>query len=155
MSGAIGGVIDFNNLKINENIAENMIKALKKYKIDKVNSINRKNSLMVCGQIIITEENINEVLPYYKEDTNLFITADVILDNRKELFKEFNIIEEKQKITTDSELILMAYEKYGEECPKYLLGDFAFVIFDEKKEKVFCARDHMGGKDTILQFSKG
>ena len=44
MSGAIGGVIDFNNLKINENIAENMIKALKKYKIDKVNSINRKNS---------------------------------------------------------------------------------------------------------------
>ena len=120
MSGAIGGVIDFNNLKINENIAENMIKALKKYKIDKVNSINRKNSLMVCGQIIITEENINEVLPYYKEDTNLFITADVILDNRKELFKEFNIIEEKQKITTDSELILMAYEKYGEECPKHL-----------------------------------
>ena len=98
MSGAIGGVIDFNNLKINENIAENMIKALKKYKIDKVNSINRKNSLMVCGQIIITEENINEVLPYYKEDTNLFITADVILDNRKELFKEFNIIEEKQLI---------------------------------------------------------
>ena len=36
MSGAIGGVIDFNNLKINENIAENMIKALKKYKIDKL-----------------------------------------------------------------------------------------------------------------------
>ena len=155
MSGAIGGVIDFNNLKINENIAENMIKALKKYKIDKVNSINRKNSLMVCGQIIITEENINEVLPYYKEDTNLFITADVILDNRKELFKEFNIIEEKQKITTDSELILMAYEKYGEECPKYLLGDFAFVIFDEKKEKVFCARDHMGGRTLYYNFQKG
>lgn len=155
MSGAIGGVIDFNNLKINENIAENMIKALKKYKIDKVNSINRKNSLMVCGQIIITEENINEVLPYYKEDTNLFITADVILDNRKELFKEFNIIEEKQKITTDSELILMAYEKYGEECPKHLLGDFAFVIFDEKKEKVFCARDHMGGRTLYYNFQKG
>lgn len=155
MSGAIGGVIDFNNLKISEKISENMIKALKKYKIDKVNSINRKNSLMVCGQIIITEENINEVLPYYKEDTNLFITADAILDNRKELFKEFNIIGEKQKITTDSELILMTYEKYGEECPKYLLGDFAFVIFDEKKEKVFCARDHMGGRTLYYNFQKG
>ena len=66
MSGAIGGVIDFNNLKINENIAENMIKALKKYKIDKVNSINRKNSLMVCGQIIITEENIKTTKEFRK-----------------------------------------------------------------------------------------
>ena len=48
----------------------------------------------------------------------------------------------------------MTYEKYGEECPKHLLGDFAFVIFDEKKEKVFCARDHMGGRTLYYNFQK-
>jgi len=34
----------------------------------------------------------------------------------------------------------------GDECPKYLLGDFAFAIWDEKRQRLFCARDHVGIK---------
>ncbi len=39
----------------------------------------------------------------------------------------------------DSEFILAAYNKWGSECPKYLLGDFAFAIWDEKKRGFLCA----------------
>ena len=68
----------------------------------------------------------------------MFIISDAILDNRKELIKIFNNIEDKINNTiTDSELILMAYRKWGEDCPKYLLGDFNFVYLMKKKKSYF------------------
>lgn len=42
--------------------------------------------------------------------------------------------------------IVQAYETYGEECVKHLIGDFAFAIWDSRSQKLFCARDHFGVK---------
>lgn len=43
-------------------------------------------------------------------------------------------------------VILNAYEKWGEDCVKHLFGDFAFAIWDDRKQRYFCARDHFGVK---------
>jgi asparagine synthase (glutamine-hydrolysing) len=48
-------------------------------------------------------------------------------------------------VVNDS-LILDAYEKWGEDCVKHLFGDFAFAIWDDRKRRYFCARDHFGVK---------
>lgn len=50
------------------------------------------------------------------------------------------------KSTADTEVILALYEKYGIDCLQYLRGMFAFAIWDEKKKKLFCARDRFGIK---------
>ncbi|MDP3957986.1 MAG: asparagine synthase (glutamine-hydrolyzing) [bacterium] len=47
---------------------------------------------------------------------------------------------------SDTEVILKAYREYGEECPAYLEGMFAFAIWDEEKKTLFCARDRFGEK---------
>lgn len=47
---------------------------------------------------------------------------------------------------TDTEVILALYHKYREGCLKYLRGMFAFAIYDEKEEELFCARDRVGKK---------
>ncbi len=47
---------------------------------------------------------------------------------------------------TDAELVLRAYECWGESCPNRLLGDFAFAIWDARKKQLFCARDYVGVK---------
>ena len=47
---------------------------------------------------------------------------------------------------TDAESILAAYEKWGDDCVKHLLGDFAFAIWDDRRKRLFCARDHFGVK---------
>ncbi len=47
---------------------------------------------------------------------------------------------------TDVELILRAYDRWGEQCLEHLLGDFAFAIWDGRKRRLFCARDHFGVK---------
>ena len=51
-----------------------------------------------------------------------------------------------EKSLTDEELILNAYETWGEDCVKHLIGDFAFALWDERLQRLFCARDHFGVK---------
>ena len=89
-----------------------------------------------------TPESLHEELPFEEDD--LVITSDARIDNRKELSEKLGIRDEED--VSDSYFILKAYEKWGDACPDKLLGDFAFAIWDTEKEKLFCARDHMGVK---------
>jgi len=50
------------------------------------------------------------------------------------------------KTKTDTEVILHLYEEYGIECLQYLRGMFAFAIWDNNKQQLFCARDRFGIK---------
>ncbi len=54
--------------------------------------------------------------------------------------------EENFITTSDTEVILVAYRKWGESCLDHLRGMFAFAIWDEKNQRLFCARDHFGIK---------
>ena len=61
-------------------------------------------------------------------------------------------IEDNENIS-DSYFILKSYEKWGEQCPKHLLGDFVFVIWDKIRKEIFCARDHFGVKPFYYYLS--
>lgn len=50
------------------------------------------------------------------------------------------------KSQSDTECILAAYEKYGDGCLGHLRGMFAFAVWDEKHQRLFCARDRFGIK---------
>jgi asparagine synthase (glutamine-hydrolysing) len=45
---------------------------------------------------------------------------------------------------TDADLIRAAYERWGRDCPKRLVGAFAFALWDVATDRLFCARDHAG-----------
>jgi asparagine synthase (glutamine-hydrolysing) len=104
----------------------------------------------------VTPESIREKLPLISQNGSLVITADARIDNRDELI---SVLEVTSQIT-DSELILLAYQKWSESCLEYLDGDFAFAIWDNFKQQLFCARDRFGVKpfyyyksDRILAFA--
>ena len=144
MSGVIGGNINLNNGKkivyLNEN---KMVKVVNTYKMDTVNHLNYNNNIFVNGLIHIKEYDKKEVLPRVSNDDNLILVSDSIIDNKKELI---NLLQVKKGYddVLDSEIILLAYKKWGEDCTKYLVGDFAFVIYDKRTNNIFCARDHVG-----------
>lgn len=93
-----------------------------------------------------TPESLQEKLPRVAPGGNLVITADVRLDNRDELIEALGMRNYPEETITDSELILAAYQKWGESCPERLLGDFAFAIWNPSSRLLFCARDPMGVK---------
>jgi asparagine synthase (glutamine-hydrolysing) len=104
------------------------------------------NDFVALGHQMLhsTPESINEKLPFTEEKSGLTITADARIDNRPILAPLLGI--EDKKSVPDSIFILKSYQKWGENCSNKLLGDFAFVIWDEENQKLFCARDHMGIK---------
>lgn len=55
------------------------------------------------------------------------------------------------KTTGDSEVVLAAYIKWGEDCVQHFNGMFAFAIWDVEKQKMFAARDRMGIKPFYFQ----
>lgn len=93
-----------------------------------------------------TPESKFESQPLINNNRSLMLTADARIDNREELFEKLNITNTSLENITDADLILHSYQKWEEDCPKYLIGDFAFSIWDDNKQKLFCARDHVGIK---------
>ena len=66
--------------------------------------------------------------------------------NSAELRRELAVLGATFHSDCDTETVLWSYIFYGEECPKYLNGIFAFAVYEPKAEKVFFARDRLGVK---------
>ena len=125
-----------------------------KFPVDDIQTFEKENLFMGCHAQWITPESVGEKLPYYDQDRKIVITADAIIDNRPELFEKLSISKALRETMPDSKLILLAYEEWQEESPKYLVGEFAFMIFDERKNKLFGARDFSGSRTLYYSFNQ-
>jgi asparagine synthase (glutamine-hydrolysing) len=106
-----------------------------------------------CRMLWTTPESLHEKLPLVGGGGDLVITADARIDNRDELIAALGLRQPASEIS-DSELILRAYERWGEECPTKLIGDFVFAIWDKRRRVMFCARDHLGVKPFFYHASR-
>jgi asparagine synthase (glutamine-hydrolysing) len=100
-----------------------------------------------------TPESVNERLPAVNKSGEFAITADARLDNRDELISLLRLTDLPSLKISDSQLILASYQEWGDSCPEKLLGDFAFAIWDSRKQQLFCARDHFGVKPLYYYLS--
>ena len=92
-----------------------------------------------------TPESLREKQPLVSVDGQLCLAADARVDNRDELIRTLTTRGYLQsKDPTDADLILAAYRCWGEECPKHIVGDFAFAVWDASRRQLFCARDPLG-----------
>jgi asparagine synthase (glutamine-hydrolysing) len=82
-----------------------------------------------------------------------WITYNGEIYNYLELRRELG--EDRFRTTSDTEVILQAYRRWGAECVQHLRGMFAFAIWDEARRQLFCARDRFGIKPFYYATADG
>ena len=107
-----------------------------------------ENQLVSLGHtrlsIIDLSNNANQPMLSSSQDIAISFNGEIynFIELREELVNEGVIFFS----TSDTEVILKMYQKYGESCFDYFEGQFAISIFDSKKSKVYLARDIAGEK---------
>lgn len=86
--------------------------------------------------------------PMVSEDGRYIIIFNGEIYNYLELQQELG--QREFKTNSDTEVILQAYEVWGEKCLSRLRGMFSFVIWDDLKKNLFLARDRFGIKPLYL-----
>ncbi|HYU35245.1 MAG TPA: asparagine synthase-related protein [Thermoanaerobaculia bacterium] len=97
---------------------------------------------LVHSHFWTTPEEAGERQPVQRGD-RLWISADLRLDNRGELCAELGGAVD-ERTATDAEIVLAAYDRWAEDCPRHLVGDFAFALWDAPRRRLFLARDPLG-----------
>lgn len=92
----------------------------------------------------VTPDSFSDHQPWHDPAARLTITADARLDNRDALCALLDVPLTQRQIIPDSQLILRAWQAWGERCPERLIGNFAFAIWDDAARRLFCGRDHVG-----------
>lgn len=141
---AICGIFYCDGRQVARETGMAMMQALGIYHADAVGTWQSEQVFLGSHAQYVTPESVREVLPYHDALVGLTITADAIIDNRAELGDKLGIKHSHREGLTDSLYILHAYLKWGQDCPKHLVGDFAFAIWDSKRQELFCAVDHTG-----------
>lgn len=92
--------------------------------------------------------------PMLNQEQTLAIIFNGTIYNYPQLRKELQQLGMEFVSNSDTEVILKAFEAWGEGCVARLVGMFAFAIWDSRKKKLFMARDRLGIKPFYFSQTK-
>jgi asparagine synthase (glutamine-hydrolysing) len=91
-----------------------------------------------------TPESLEETQPLANEDASVVLVLDGRVDNRDELARALRSRGAILRDASDAELVLRAYEAWGEECADRVVGEAAFILWDVRRRQLYGARDVAG-----------
>jgi len=84
--------------------------------------------------------------PLFNEDGSVVIVYNGEVYNFQQLSAELKAAGHQFKTHCDTEVIVHAWEEWGQACVERFRGMFAFAIWDRRQETLFMARDRLGIK---------
>ncbi|MSQ10023.1 MAG: asparagine synthase (glutamine-hydrolyzing) [Dehalococcoidia bacterium] len=93
--------------------------------------------------------------PIANEDETCWVVLNGEIFNYRELRAQLLERGHQFRTHTDTEVIVHAYEEWGEACPEQLNGQFAFAIWDKPRQRLFLARDRVGIKPLYYTEAAG
>ena len=93
--------------------------------------------------------------PIHNEDRNLWVVFNGEIYNFPELRAQLVARGHRFYTGSDTEAIVHAYEEFGPDCVQHLRGMFAFALWDERRRRLFLARDRFGKKPLYYALHQG
>ncbi len=93
--------------------------------------------------------------PMGNAEGTVWISYNGEVYNFRELRRELEDKGHAFRTDSDTEVIIAAYEEYGEDCVRRLRGMFAFALWDARSETLLLARDHVGVKPLYYAHADG
>ena len=84
--------------------------------------------------------------PLFNEDGSVVVVFNGEIYNYRELIPELQALGHVFHTRSDTEVIVHAWESWGEACVERFRGMFAFALYDNNTETLFLARDRLGVK---------
>lgn len=84
--------------------------------------------------------------PMSNASGDILITFNGEIYNFQQLRRELESLGHRFRTRTDTEAIIYAYEQWGVDCLSKLRGMFAFGVWDQRRRRLFLARDRVGKK---------
>jgi len=106
-------------------------------------------------RLAIIDLSENGSQPMANEDGSVRLVFNGEIYNFQELRRDLVARGHRFRSRTDSEVIVHAYEEYGDDCLDHLRGMFAFAIHDSRQGRLLLARDRIGIKPLYYWFQDG
>jgi asparagine synthase (glutamine-hydrolysing) len=145
MSG-VAGIIHFDGRPVEPGEIERMTASMAHRGPDGIRHWVKGNVALGHCQMCTTPESLEETQPWTNEDESLVLVMDGRVDNWEELRAELMGRGARLRNRSDAELVLRAYEEWGEGCLQHVDGDYGLLIWDARHRRAFCARDRMAVK---------
>ena len=145
MCGILGKIYLYNKRKIEPSILKSMTDAIYHRGPDDEGFYIHNNIGLGFRRLSIIDLNTGHQ-PLANADNSVYIVFNGEIYNyieKREILLQKGYV---FKTATDTEVILHLYEEFGVECLKHLRGMFAFAIWDNNRQQLFCARDRFGIK---------
>ncbi|MFL5624907.1 MAG: asparagine synthase (glutamine-hydrolyzing) [Ktedonobacteraceae bacterium] len=84
--------------------------------------------------------------PIFNEDQSILVVFNGEIYNFRELQKELQGRGHHFRTNCDTEVIVHAYEEFGDDCVKHLRGMFTLALWDRNRQRLLAARDRFGKK---------
>ena len=93
--------------------------------------------------------------PMSSHDGRYLITFNGEIYNHEDLRRELGVERSELRSRTDTEVLLLAWARWGEGALQRMVGQWAFAMYDRQERRLWLARDRFGEKPLFYQRSSG